>query len=91
MSYPRLTQDDINTITLFFTYLDSDKDGFVTVTEIQEACGVDYNNDGVIDESEKLKAALPWMTDFFNQQDLDGDMRLTLEELLTFNNDTKYS
>ncbi len=89
-SYPRLSQDEIETITFFFQYIDTDHDGFVSVTEIQDACVVDYNGDGVVDAEERVRAGLPWMTDFFNQQDLDGDIRLTLHELLKFNNDTKY-
>lgn len=89
MSYPLLTSDDIETITLFFLFVDSDKDGFITVSEIREACAVDINNDGVISEEEKDAGADPWLTQYLSQQDLDADQKISLHELLLYNNNSK--
>lgn len=59
-SYPNLSQDEMETMTLFFQYLDTDHDGLVSIDEIREACGVDIDGDGVITEVEKTASAAPW-------------------------------
>lgn len=51
MSYPALTVDDIETLTLFFDWVDQDKDGYITVSEIKSACEVDVDGDGIISEA----------------------------------------
>jgi Ca2+-binding EF-hand superfamily protein len=89
MSYPNLTQDDIETMAIFFQWMDTDKDGFVTVDEIKDACAVDLNGDGVITEEEKTQCAQAWLGSYLSQQDVDGDARISLHELLKYNNDTK--
>lgn len=88
MSYSNLTQDEIETMTLFFEYIDSDHDGFVTANEIKEACSVDINADGVISEEEKNASAAPWIGALASQ-DQDGDQRLSLHELLMYNSNSK--
>lgn len=88
MSYPALTVDDIETLTLFFDWVDQDKDGYITVSEIKSACEVDVNADGIISEDERLQCAQPWLEGLAGQ-DLDDDSRLTLDELLQFNNNAK--
>ena len=88
MSYTNLTQDEIETMTLFFEYIDSDHDGFVTVNEIKEACSVDIDADGTISEQEKNASAAPWIGALASQ-DQDGDQRLSLHELLMYNSSSK--
>lgn len=87
--YPKLTQDEIDTITQFFQYLDVDGDGFVTIAEIREACAVDLNGDGVVTEEEKDMCAQAWLGMYLPKQDINKDQRISLHELLQFNNDTK--
>lgn len=89
MSYPNLTTDEVETLTLFFSWVDTDKDGFVTISEIETACSVDLDGNGIITESEKLQCAGPWISSLTSEQDLDKDSRLTLHELLQFNNNAK--
>ena len=91
MSYPNLTQDDIETMTLFFDFVDSDNDGYVTVDEIREACSVDIDGDGEITDAEKNASAAPWLGALATSQDTDGDQKLTLAELLQFNNSANAS
>ena len=88
-SYPHLTSDEIETLTIFFNWVDQDKDGFVTVFEIKQACAIDLDGNGVITESEKLQCAGPWLASLTSEQDLDNDTRLSLHELLQYNNDSK--
>lgn len=87
-AYPNLTDDTIQSITAFFEYVDADHDGYITVLEIQEACVVDYDGNGVISADELVKAGQQWLQYYFSAQDLDADQRLTLHELLQFNNDS---
>lgn len=89
MSYPKLTNDEILTMTEFFRFVDSDNDGFITIQEIKMACSVDINQDGVISEEEITQCARGWVNDYLSQQDRDNDGKVTLHELLQFNNDTK--
>ena len=91
MSYPRLTQDEIETLTIFFQWVDTDHDGYVTVDEIKEACKVDIDGDGVITEAEKTACAQAWLGTYLTQQDLDSDAKISLHELLKYNNDTKFA
>lgn len=89
MSYPNLSQDDINTITAFFSYVDEDHDGQVTVSEVNDAMAVDLNADGVVTPDEKVASGQQWMNTYFSAEDLNGDQKLTLTELLQYNNDHK--
>lgn len=43
------------------------------------------NGDGVITLDEKVQCAQPWIDTYLAQQDLDGDRRISLAELLAFN------
>ena len=88
MSYPKLSQDTIRNLTDFFRYVDKNNNGFVTVSEIREACAVDINNDGVISEAEKDRTSRVWVQTYFSSQDLNNDMQVSLDELLTFNNNS---
>jgi Ca2+-binding EF-hand superfamily protein len=85
MSYPHLTQDTIETLILFFEFVDADKDGFITINEIKSACEVDIDNDGLVSEAERDACASSWLA-VLGEQDLDGDQKLTLHELLMYNN-----
>ena len=80
-----LSQDMIDTLTTFFAWIDSDHDGFVTIDEIKTACGVDLDGDGVVSEAEKLACAKTWIETYVPLQDLDRDGRISLAELLLFN------
>jgi Ca2+-binding EF-hand superfamily protein len=78
---------DIDSITAFFNYVDSDNDGFVTVSEIQNAMAVDYDNSGTITDDEKVRAGAQWIANGpFAAQDLNGDNKISLQELLAYNN-----
>jgi Ca2+-binding EF-hand superfamily protein len=68
--------------------LDKDNDGYVRVAEIKEACAVDVNGDGFISEEERMQGAQAWLG-ALEGQDLDDDQRLTLHELLLYNNNAK--
>lgn len=89
--YPQLTADDIDIITRFFQFVDADSDGFITIAEIREACAVDLDGDGTVSESEKDACSAPWINGYLTSEDTDGDRRITLAELLQYNNDTKSS
>ena len=91
MSYPNLTQDDVQTITTFFNYADLDHDGFITPQEINEAMAEDFNGDGTITDDEKIQGGKQWMQSNFNAQDFNSDQSLTLAELLQYNNQNKAS
>lgn len=80
-----LTSDQIEILTIFFDWVDTDKDGFISKDEIIAACAVDLNADGVIDEIEKLQSAKDWLTTYLPLQDGNLDDKLTIEELLAFN------
>lgn len=87
--YPNLTAEEISTLTEYFYFIDADHDGFITIQEIKVACGVDINQDGTISEEEMYQCARGWLNDYLSQQDKDNDSKVTLHELLQFNNDTK--
>lgn len=87
--YPNLTQDEVETMTLFFHFIDLDADGYVTIDEIREATGVDIDGDGIITEAEKNASAEPWLSALATSQDLNGDQKLSLHELLMYNNNSK--
>lgn len=78
---------DYTAITEFFNYVDADKDGFITIDEIKDACKVDINGDGTITDDEKLQTARVWIVEKLPIQDLNGDQKLTLDELVAYNND----
>lgn len=84
-TYTYLTNDDIQTLTEFFNFVDSDKDGLVTINEIKEACAVDINNDGIVSDEEKNTSASYWINNILTIQDLNHDSKLSLDELLKFN------
>jgi Ca2+-binding EF-hand superfamily protein len=84
-TYTYLTSDDIQTLTEFFNFVDTDHDGLITINEIKEVCAVDINADGVISEDEILLSASPWIDNMLINQDLDHDSKLSLEELLKYN------
>ena len=75
---------DTSAIVEFFNFVDTDHDGFITVSEIKNACAVDINQDGVISEDEKLQCARVWIQDKFPLQDLDNDQRVSLSEMLQY-------
>ena len=52
---------EVSVISEFFAFVDTDRDGFITVDEIREACKVDLNNDGVITDDEKMQCARVWI------------------------------
>lgn len=88
MSYAALTADDVTTLTTFFQAVDSNHDGYISVAEIKSACRVDTDGDGNITQAEVDASALPWLTDFVNQ-DLDNNAQISLAELLAYNNKVK--
>lgn len=79
-----LSSDDVACITAFFEYVDADHTGFITPLEIEAACAVDVNDDGVTDRAEIVASAKAWI-DAFAAQDLDADQKITLHELLAYN------
>ena len=89
MAYPNLTIEDIQVMTEFFNFVDQDHDGLLTIEEIKTACQVDINMDGVISEEERAQCARVWTDFVFANQDMNGDNKISLEELLKYNNDTK--
>lgn len=78
-------------MTMFFQWMDTDDDGLVSVHEIKEACAVDLDGDGVISEQEKTQCAQTWLGTYLAEQDVDGDAKISLPELLKYNNDTKHA
>lgn len=89
MSYPNLSTEEIEVITMFFNYVDADGDGYITIQEIKTACEADINGDGDITEEERTICSQVWISSYLVLQDTDEDLRVTLAELLTYNNDTK--
>jgi Ca2+-binding EF-hand superfamily protein len=75
---------DRQAITDFFNYCDTDHDGYITVEEIRQACGVDLDGNGIIDQSELDTGSAPWLA-VINTQDLNGDHKISLQELLAYN------
>lgn len=88
-AYPKLSSDEVSVLTEFFNFVDTNHDGYITVEEIKMACAVDINGDGIISNEEILKGAGVWLNSYLSQQDLDMDAKVSLQELLKFNNDTK--
>lgn len=84
--YPNLSQDDVDCLTAFFQYVDTDDDGFVTPDEINEAMAVDLNGDGVIAADEMVQCGQEWMNTYFRAQDLNADGKISLSEMLAYNN-----
>lgn len=80
-----LSPDTVESLKAFFNHVDTDHDGHITVDEIREAMGVDYNSDNVISQDEKLRAGAQWIDTHLPLQDLDKDQKLTLQELLEYN------
>lgn len=76
---------DPSIISEFFAYIDTDRDGLISVDEILEACKVDINGDGVISQEEKFQCARVWINDIFPLQDMNGDIKISLDELMSFN------
>ena len=90
MSYPNLTSDDIDVLTRFFNYIDANNDGFITEQEIIDACAVDINNDDVLSQEEIDSTCGPWLVALKAKQDtITVDCKLSLPELLKYNNDFK--
>ena len=81
---PALSVDDISVITEFFNYVDTDHDGFITISEIRAAVAVDTDADGTISDIEITASALPWVSDLVNQ-DADVDSKISLVELIAYN------
>ena len=88
-SYPKLTYEEFCNLTEFFNFVDTNHDGFITVEEIKVACGVDINQDGAISEEEMITCARVWLNTYLAIQDINNDTKLSLDEILKFNNDTK--
>lgn len=85
-----MNQDTIASVSAFFAYVDKDGDGFITPSEAQAAMAVDYNSDGVVSGDEQVKAGAQWVQNGpFAAQDLDGDQKITLVELLSYNERTR--
>ena len=76
---------DTSVLTEFFTFVDADHDGFITIEEIKEACKVDINKDGSITEDERIQCARVWITEKLPLQDTNNDQKLSLAELLAYN------
>ena len=90
MSYPSLTADDIDILTRLFNFIDSNNDGFITEQEIIDACAVDINNDGDLSQEEIDSTCGPWLSALKAKQDvITVDCKLSLAELLKYNNDFK--
>ena len=85
-SYPNLSTETVEIITRFFQSVDTDGDGFVTVDEIKSAEAVDVDGSGTITQAEIDSCAAPWLN-AKTAQDYNGDSKLSLQELLKFNND----
>ena len=84
--YPRLSEEDISVITEFFSFIDTNGDGIIDITEIRSACQIDINHDGIISESEKDQAARVWIRLYLDREDVQHNHAITLADLLTFNN-----
>jgi len=88
-TYQNLTQEDIDTVTSFFNFVDKDHDGLISKSEIEEAMAVDLDKDNTISYDEKLAAGQEWFQTHFSLQDMNRDGQLSLQELLAFNNQYK--
>ena len=76
---------DTSVLFEFFRFIDTDQDGYITVDEIKEACKVDINGDGIITEDEKAQCARVWINEKLPLQDLDGDVKISFDELVGYN------
>ncbi|KAJ3170016.1 hypothetical protein HDU87_000482 [Geranomyces variabilis] len=65
---------------------DTDQDGYVTRAEIEVAMAVDLNADGIVSADEKTIAGQEWFNSFFAAQDSNSDSKISLPELLEYNN-----
>jgi len=88
-NYPNLTYEELCNLTEFFNFVDTDHDGLITMEEIKVACGADINQDGAISEEEMITCARVWLNTYLAIQDINNDTKLSLHEILKFNNDTK--
>lgn len=77
---------DTSILVEFFAFVDADKDGFITVDEIKEACKVDIDGDGTISDDEKIQCARIWVNEKLPLQDFDGDGKISLAEMLAYAN-----
>jgi Ca2+-binding EF-hand superfamily protein len=82
MSYPNLSNDDVNTITDFFNEVDTNKDGYISVAEVTAAMTVIVNNI-TYDNSQE------WLANYFSAEDFNQDHMISLAELLLYNNNKK--
>jgi hypothetical protein len=87
-TYPNLTEDDVAVITAFFNYVDTNNDGYISISEINDAMTVDLNEDGTISDSEKITCGQGWIASNLSTEDMNGDDLITLAELLQYNNNT---
>ena len=87
--YSHLTQDDVDTITTFFNFADLDHDGYITQEEINNAMSEDFNGDGTIIDDELIQGGKQWMESNFNAEDFDKDAKISLAELLKYNDENK--
>lgn len=76
---------DKQALTDFFNYVDTDKNGLITVAEIHAACDIDINGDGTIDATEQQEGSGPWLAVLAVQDLNDPNQQLTLAELLAYN------
>ncbi len=79
-----LTADDIACLRTFFDHVDSDGSGKIAFQEIRDACAVDTDGDGTVEDSEIIESARPWL-EAFASQDLDSDQLISFQELLAYN------
>jgi hypothetical protein len=76
---------DTQVLREFFEWVDTDRDGLITVDEIKDACAVDINGDGTYSDQEKVQCARGWLQQFA-QQDIDSNQTISFRELLAYNN-----
>jgi Ca2+-binding EF-hand superfamily protein len=81
--YPNLSQDDIQSITDFFNFVDTNKDGLISVSEITSTMTVTDSLGVTHDNSQE------WLSVYFIAEDFNHDQLISLSELLQYNNDTK--
>lgn len=89
MAYANLTGDEIDLITKFFHSADADGNGTITVREIQEASEVDLDGDGEVSPEEAEACSRVWLTVFLALQGEDPERAVSLQEVLSINNDFK--
>lgn len=80
-----MSADIVETLTVFFGWVDTNHDGFISIDEIKEACAVDIDGDGTISDDEKIQSAQQWIHVNLPLQDRSGDSLISLQELLSFN------